>query len=126
MEDEVLANASVDVFAEVFKLIFTKLYDEFKSQDDKMFINRLLRQRINTAIQETHQDYETEHPVCEILLKLISQWYPHPKGWGLCFIATAVFAERPPSDCRSTLGSQACPFDIDRSVDVSVVVGTTV
>ena len=29
MEDEVLANAGVDVFEEVFKLIFTKLYDEF-------------------------------------------------------------------------------------------------
>ena len=48
--------------------------------------------------------------------------YPQPKGWGLCFLATAVFAERPPSDCRSTLGSQACPFDIDSSVYVSVVV----
>ena len=30
MEDEVLANAGVDVFEEVFKLIFTKLYDEIK------------------------------------------------------------------------------------------------
>ncbi|WP_309623722.1 N-6 DNA methylase [Novosphingobium sp.] len=28
MEDDVLANAGVDVFEEVFKLIFTKLYDE--------------------------------------------------------------------------------------------------
>lgn len=28
MEDEVLANAGVDVFEEVFKLIFAKLYDE--------------------------------------------------------------------------------------------------
>ena len=31
IEDEVLANAGVDVFEEVFKLIFTKLYDEMKS-----------------------------------------------------------------------------------------------
>jgi len=31
MEDEVLANAGVDVFEEVFKLIFTKLYDEFEA-----------------------------------------------------------------------------------------------
>ena len=30
LEDEVLANAGVDVFEEVFKLIFTKLFDEFK------------------------------------------------------------------------------------------------
>ena len=38
MEDEVLANAGVDVFEEVFKLIFTKLYDEFLSQKDKEII----------------------------------------------------------------------------------------
>src|SRR4030042_603652 len=31
MEDEVLANAGVDVFEEVFKLIFTKFYDEKKN-----------------------------------------------------------------------------------------------
>jgi len=31
MEDEVLANAGVDVFEELFKLIFTKLYDEMQS-----------------------------------------------------------------------------------------------
>lgn len=31
MEDEVLANAGVDVFEEVFKLIFIKLYDEIES-----------------------------------------------------------------------------------------------
>ena len=35
MEDEVLANAGVDVFEEVFRLIFTKLYDEMESADDR-------------------------------------------------------------------------------------------
>ncbi len=35
MEDEVLANAGVDVFEECFKLIFTKLYDEMQSKKDK-------------------------------------------------------------------------------------------
>lgn len=35
MEDEVLANAGVDVFEELFKLIFTKLYDEMESGCDK-------------------------------------------------------------------------------------------
>ncbi|MGT2925813.1 N-6 DNA methylase [Streptococcus cuniculipharyngis] len=35
MEDEVLANAGVDVFEEVFKLIFTKLYDELESTRNK-------------------------------------------------------------------------------------------
>ncbi|MBQ9565668.1 MAG: N-6 DNA methylase [Synergistaceae bacterium] len=35
MEDEVLANAGVDVFEEVFKLIYTKLYDEMESGRDR-------------------------------------------------------------------------------------------
>lgn len=46
MEDEVLANAGVDVFEEVFKLIFTKLYDETKSRDDKMFIDRMVKKKL--------------------------------------------------------------------------------
>lgn len=45
MEDEVLANAGVDVFEEVFKLIFTKLYDEYKSHKDKEIINYFLQQK---------------------------------------------------------------------------------
>lgn len=35
MEDEVLANAGVDVFEELFKLIFTKLYDEMEGGRNK-------------------------------------------------------------------------------------------
>lgn len=42
MEDEVLANAGVDVFEEVFKLIFTKLFDELRSSRDR---NRTLEFR---------------------------------------------------------------------------------
>ena len=34
MEDEVLANAGVDVFEEVFKLIFAKLFDEQRGAND--------------------------------------------------------------------------------------------
>ncbi len=52
MEDEVLANAGVDVFEEVFKLIFTKLYDEFQSRDDRDFLNRFVRPATNIAIRE--------------------------------------------------------------------------
>ena len=44
MEDEVLANAGVDVFEEVFKLIFTKLYDEYKSRNDKTIISHFISQ----------------------------------------------------------------------------------
>jgi type I restriction enzyme M protein len=54
MEDEVLANAGVDVFEEVFKLIFTKLWDEMKSKDDKSFLDRLLKQ----SLKENYADYE--------------------------------------------------------------------
>lgn len=35
MEDEVLANAGVDVFEELFKLVFTKLFDEMESGRDR-------------------------------------------------------------------------------------------
>ena len=35
MEDEVLANAGVDVFEEVFKLVFIKLFDELEGARDK-------------------------------------------------------------------------------------------
>ena len=34
MEDEVLANAGVDVFEEVFKLIYIKLFDEYQNKSD--------------------------------------------------------------------------------------------
>jgi len=52
MEDEVLANAGVDVFEEVFKLIFTKLYDEFKSRADKTVINYFMHQVSKTSVAE--------------------------------------------------------------------------
>lgn len=52
MEDEVLANAGVDVFEEVFKLIFTKLYDEYLSRDNKGVLNYFLRQVTKTAVHE--------------------------------------------------------------------------
>jgi len=38
LEDEVLANAGVDVFEELFKLIFAKLYDEMLGGRDKTYI----------------------------------------------------------------------------------------
>ena len=47
LEDDVLANSGKDVFEEVFKLIFTKLYDEYMSSEDKQFIERCQRQNVN-------------------------------------------------------------------------------
>jgi type I restriction enzyme M protein len=55
MEDEVLANAGVDVFEEVFKLIFTKLYDELCSKKDKANIEFYLDQNLSN---EDRSDYE--------------------------------------------------------------------
>lgn len=55
MEDEVLANAGVDVFEEVFKLIFTKLFDELQSRKDKMRIEIFLEDKLN---EEEKGDYE--------------------------------------------------------------------
>jgi type I restriction enzyme M protein len=55
MEDEVLANAGVDVFEEVFKLIFTKLYDELQSKDDKKYLERLLKKKLT---EEKRSDYQ--------------------------------------------------------------------
>ena len=66
LEDEVLANAGVDVFEEVFKLIFTKLYDEFESRSDKEHINRILKREINTESYGVQGvDYETIKEVVE-------------------------------------------------------------
>lgn len=58
MENEVLANVGVDVFEEVFKLIFTKLYDEIKSQKDKEIINYFLNSKNLSQVA----DLKTKHP----------------------------------------------------------------
>jgi len=49
MEDDVLANAGVDAFEEVFKLVFTKLYDEFESRADKTNMDFYLDQNLPEA-----------------------------------------------------------------------------
>lgn len=64
MEDEVLANAGVDVFEEVFKLIFTKLYDELQSKKDKMRLEIYLEDKLN---KEDRGDY---NKVKEVLAKI--------------------------------------------------------
>ncbi len=56
MENDVLANAGVDGFEEVFKLIFTKLFDEFQSREDKTKIEFYLEQNLPDA--EDSGDYE--------------------------------------------------------------------
>lgn len=66
MEDEVLANAGVDVFEEVFKLIFTKLYDELacfrgkKGQKYLRFRNQNTAAQLKNAIQALFDEAKSE------------------------------------------------------------------
>lgn len=66
MEDEVLANAGVDVFEEVFKLVFTKLYDEMSGVRQR---TRLLEFR-NTGQTET----ELKTKIQTLFDKAKKQW----------------------------------------------------
>lgn len=66
MEDEVLANAGVDVFEELFKLIFAKLYDEIacyqgrKGQKFLRFRNTNTASQLKGNIQALFDDAKTE------------------------------------------------------------------
>ena len=66
MEDEVLANAGVDVFEEVFKLIFTKLYDELacfrkkKGQKHLRFRNQNTAAQLKASIQALFDEAKEE------------------------------------------------------------------
>lgn len=67
IEDEVLANAGVDVFEEVFKLIFSKLYDELTAARDKTAYLRFrnngctdmeLKEKITKLFTDAKQKWE--------------------------------------------------------------------
>ena len=66
MEDEVLANAGVDVFEEVFKLVFTKLYDEMAcyrgTYKHLRFRNNNTAAQLNKAIQELFDEAKQKWP----------------------------------------------------------------
>ena len=66
MEDEVLANAGVDVFEEVFKLIFTKLYDEmycFRGRHKHLrFRNSNTAAQLKSNIQSLFDDARDQWP----------------------------------------------------------------
>ena len=57
MEDAGLAIAKVNIFEEVFKLIFTKLYDEFKSRDDGAIVGSILHRQMKSTVQEPRHAY---------------------------------------------------------------------
>ena len=50
-----LAKAGADMFEEVFKLIFTKLYDKFYSKKDKGIIEYYLNQNLDN---ENRSDFD--------------------------------------------------------------------
>lgn len=67
MENEVLANAGVDVFEELFKLIFTKLYDEMESGRNRSRFLEFrnygdteteLKQKIQTIFDQARSKWE--------------------------------------------------------------------
>ncbi len=67
MEDEVLANAGVDVFEELFQLIFTKLFDELEStRNDSRFLEfrnygeteTELKQKIQKLFEKAKEKWE--------------------------------------------------------------------
>jgi type I restriction enzyme M protein len=66
LEDEVLANAGVDVFEEVFKLVFTKLYDEMACHQGKYaylrFRNSNTAAQLKHAIQGLFDEAKTKWP----------------------------------------------------------------
>lgn len=66
LEDEVLANAGVDVFEEVFKLIFTKLYDEMSCHQGKYpflrFRNSNTSAQLKSSIQTLFDDAKNRWP----------------------------------------------------------------
>lgn len=66
MENEVLANAGVDVFEEVFKLVFTKLYDEMFHHRGRhpflRFRNSNTAAQLKRAIQELFDEAKQQWP----------------------------------------------------------------
>lgn len=66
LEDEVLANAGVDVFEEVFKLIFAKLYDEWATfngiQKFLRFRNTNTAAQVKVAVQSLFDDAKKKWP----------------------------------------------------------------
>jgi type I restriction enzyme M protein len=86
-EDIVLANSGVDSFEEIFKLLFTKLYDEYKSSANADEIAALLKHKITldaindgTFRQLEFRNTGTETEVSQRLSKLFDEACKKWKG----------------------------------------------
>lgn len=89
-EDEVLANAGVDVFEEAFKLIFTKLYDEYQSSQDvnvlyvwkeqndsddlDLIKDNVTKHFRNLEFRNTGVESETKKKIDELFEEAKNQW----------------------------------------------------
>lgn len=69
MEDEVLANAGIDVFEEVFKLIFAKLFDEMQSGNEPAMSRRNLE-----FYNHGHSDPELKENIQQLFDKANKKW----------------------------------------------------
>ena len=82
IEDEVLANAGVDIFEEVFKLIFTKLYDEMQSSEDRNTIEVLLKKNLpipkeefrNLEFRTSARAHKTKEKINHLFKKAKEKW----------------------------------------------------
>lgn len=84
-EDIVMANSGVDSFEEIFKLLFTKLYDEFKSSSDSDELGALIKNKIpiNSIDDESYRqlefrntgtETETNKRIHKLFEEAIKQW----------------------------------------------------
>ena len=96
LEDIVMANSGADSFEEVFKLIFTKLYDEFLSREDADII-AILQNNANKTLSEIDdanfrllefRNTGTEKEVCIRVSKLFDK---AKKQWKGIFDDNAIF-----------------------------------
>lgn len=84
MEDEVLANAGVDVFEEVFKLIFAKLFDEMQSGNEPAMSSRNLE-----FYNHGHSDPELKENIQKLFDKANKKWKGvFPEGTKINLTAT--------------------------------------
>ena len=70
LEDEVLANSGEDVFEEVFKLIYAKLYDEWVSSRD----NHTRETRNLEFYNSGHSETQLMHKIQELFNNARDQW----------------------------------------------------
>ncbi len=86
MEDEVLAHAGVDVFEEVFKLIFAKLYDEWLSgRDRQRFLEfRNTGQTVTTLNEKIQRLFSQAKDEWEGVFEASSKIQLSPSHLGIC------------------------------------------